>query len=85
MSRAIGQETAGSAKGRCTRRLVREADADISRRYIATVLDIISMEIAYANKTIERLSIKAPISGKVRLFVNANTPVRRGFTLAELS
>jgi multidrug efflux pump subunit AcrA (membrane-fusion protein) len=61
-----------------------DADADIARRYINRALELISSERDYANHKIARLSIKAPISGRVRLFVGEHTPVKRGFVLAEI-
>jgi multidrug efflux pump subunit AcrA (membrane-fusion protein) len=61
-----------------------EKDADISRYYLANALEIVSKEEQYAKRAIERLSIKAPIRGKISLYVNIHTPVKRGFILAEL-
>lgn len=62
-----------------------QRDVDISRNYIASALKTISKEQQYATRATERLSIKAPIRGKLSLYVGVNTPVRRGFVLAELS
>jgi hypothetical protein len=62
-----------------------EADADIARCHINRALKLMVSEQDYVTRKIGRLSIKAPIDGRVRLFVGEHTPVKRGFVLAELS
>jgi multidrug resistance efflux pump len=59
-------------------------DADIARRYIERAIKFISTEQQYAQTRINRLSVKAPISGTISLFVGEHTPVRCGFVLAEI-
>lgn len=62
-----------------------DVDLDIARRYIKRALELISSERDYANHKIARLSIKAPINGRARIFVGEHTPVKRGFVLAEIN
>lgn len=62
-----------------------DADADIARRYIERALEFIQSEQEYAKRKTARLSIKAPVGGRIRLFVGEHTPVKRGFVLAEIS
>jgi multidrug efflux pump subunit AcrA (membrane-fusion protein) len=61
-----------------------QKDADISKKYLANALKIVAKEKQYARRAIERLSIKAPINGRISLYVGIHTPVKRGFVLAEL-
>ena len=62
-----------------------DVDADISKRFISRALEFISSEQAYVQNKVSRLSIKAPVSGRLKLFVSEHAPVRRGFVLAELT
>lgn len=60
-------------------------DVDISRRFIAVAQSLVSAEKEYAARQIDRLSVKAPVDGRIKLFVNVHTPVKRGFILAEIT
>jgi multidrug resistance efflux pump len=59
-------------------------DVEIARRYISATLTLIEKERNYAMRRLERSSIKAPIDGRIRLFIGNHTPVKRGYVLAEL-
>lgn len=61
-----------------------DVDADITRRYIKRALQFISLEQEHAGRKIARLSIKAPIGGRVRLFVGEHASVKLGVRLAEI-
>lgn len=59
-------------------------DADISRRYIQQAIDELDEEEDYVQRKLAQLSVKAPIDGRLQLFVGPGDPVKRGFLLGTI-
>lgn len=59
-------------------------DMDTAKAYVTEALSFAELEQQNALYRLSKCEIKAPLSGRIKLFVDVNTPVHRGFTLGEI-
>jgi len=60
-------------------------DLDHTRRYLALMVDLVAGQKQFVQANIDRMTVKAPIDGKLSLSVAVHTPVRRGYVVGEIT
>jgi multidrug resistance efflux pump len=59
-------------------------DAAFIKDYLTEAIDLAKKEQVHANYRLAQRQLKAPISGPLKLFIDANTPVDLGFKIGEI-